>query len=157
MIPVSIASLAVKARYKHIRTVEANCSNYIAKDILLTPMLKSFVETLRESEIDYPREHLVDTVVSTGCQQLLSANQSKRVIQLRADRIRATFSTVEGQEARADALIPREPSEQRTIFVVWMGSRMQYRYCSAQAKQRAPRRSTASVLRYFLYLRICIL
>src|SRR5215510_9975899 len=97
MVSMSITRFAVKARDDDVRAVSPYSVHDVAEHQILAPMLERLVHSLGETKIGHPGEHLIDTVITPGSQQLFRAQDTECVIQFRPDQVCATFSTIERQ------------------------------------------------------------
>ncbi len=123
---MAVARVALKTRDEHERPIHPDDPDDVAKDVLLAPFLECFVQAFGETVVGDGREVLIaDAVICVRVEQLLGANQTQAVEQLRTDRVVARFAARQRQQRHADAVAPAEHRQHAAVFIVGMRRRVE--------------------------------
>jgi hypothetical protein len=113
MMAVTVGVGAGKAGDDNQRTERADDADHVVEHILLGPARCRLGARLRESEINRAREELVAAIEPARLQQLLGANDAKRIEQLAADDVLTALATGQRQIGDARVVAACRPRQER--------------------------------------------
>src|SRR6266404_1805774 len=121
MMSVPVVLGAGKSRDQDIGAKSANDAHDISeRHIVTAPFLKSFVRSLRISEISNTGKSLLNSVVAIGGQQLQRAQHPEHIEQTAAELVLSAFATSQREQQGLHAFSARLHRQQATILVVRM-------------------------------------
>ncbi len=111
----------------------------------MRPLLERFVLGLRETEVDFRAEELVDAGVAIFGQQLLRADQAERVVEVARHQVLPAFAAGERQHRHARTHSARFVRQQPAVFVIRMRHNQHHRRPRPQLAQQLLERRRAMV------------
>ncbi len=145
MVAVTVAWAADKHGGHHQGPSHANHAHAIAQDALPGPLAESFLLGLRKAVVGDAGPVLIDSVVTSGLDQLHGADQAERVEIVGRHDIGATLAAVQGQQRNAGAASTRLVSQHAAIFVVRMRREHDQARAGVQLLQELPHRGRSAV------------
>ena len=111
----------------------------------LRPMPEGLVCALGKTVIIFAPKKLLCAIQAARCKQLLCADQSERILLVRADRVLPTFASRQRQIRHVSALAERKRREQLRVFVIGMRADHEHALGRTHRAEREPERCRALV------------
>ncbi len=122
----------------------ANDAHGVFEDRFLRPLLQCLVERPGVPEVERAGEELTGAVDAARRQQLLRANETELLAELRTDQVLAALTAREREVGGLAAHAARHQREQRGVLVVGMGADDQHAAMRVEPRQQPMERDHAA-------------
>src|ERR1700750_986371 len=99
MLTVAVCDAAHKRGHDYLRPLTAHGQHGVIKNAIMSPLLKCLFLRLRNAKVNFCAPELFCVVILVSVEQLVGADDSKRVIGVGRHRILATLSASERKGA----------------------------------------------------------
>jgi len=139
MLAVAVARSTAKSQDDDVGTEAADHPDNVAEDLIVTPLLETFLGCFGESEIDGARKELLRAVDAPRREQLLGANDAELVALFGADQVLSALASREREITGAHLAPTRQIGEQGRVFVIGMSGDHEHAANDVQAIEREAR------------------
>ena len=134
--PVAVCYATDEHAGNHQRPVEPHRSHSVIEHALVRPLGKGLFLGLREAKINLCAEHLRHTGVAVGGEQLLRAQQAKRVLEVAGHGVLPAFAAIQREDRRTRPQAAGVERQHPAVFIVRMGNDEHQRRTRAQLAQK---------------------
>ena len=147
MLAVAVGDAANKSRNDHLWPFTPDSQHSIVEYAFMSPALERLLLSFGKSEVHLSAPELYYTVIFVSLQQLISANDSQRIVGVGRHGVLPAFAAIQRQQRGARAQPATQISQQRAVFIVRMRHNHHHAGRGSQPPQRLFQSRSAAILR----------